>query len=99
MDIANMVWQRDELAKSISKRYEIDVWVSINQYVNISWESWHDLDDLVKRAIGLEIEEIARSKQQAVRDQEMKLENLMAKDSASLKFPNPTTPAINKFLS
>lgn len=99
MDIANLVWQRDQLAQEISKKYEIAEWVSVNQYVSISWETWHQLDDLVKRAIGLEIEEIARSRQQSMREQEIKLEGLMAKESIALKFPNATNTSIGKYLS
>jgi len=98
-DIANLVWQRDDAAKKLSQKLGIDVWVSVNQYVTISWETWHDLDDLTKRAIGLEIEALAQDKQKAVREQESKLENLITKDSLALKFPNQTNSSIGRFMS
>lgn len=98
-ELANLLWQRDDLARQVAKKYEIAEWVAINQFVSISWESWHTLEDIVKRAIGLEIEDLARKRQQSSVEQERKLESLMAKENSSLKFPNQPSNTINRFLS
>jgi hypothetical protein len=93
-----MVWHRDELAKKRAKRLGIDAWVSICQYVSISWETWISLDELTKRAIGLEVEELSKVRQQSVREQESKLENLLTKESMSLKFPTSVNSSIGHLM-
>lgn len=98
-ELANLIWARDEAARRLSKRLGVDSWVYVNQYVSIDWETWHALDDLTQRAIGLAVEDLARERQRSVRDQESKLENLIAQDSLALKFPGGTNSSIGRFLS
>jgi hypothetical protein len=96
---ANFIYARDDAAKTLAKKYEIGAWVSINQFVSISWDTWLELTDLTRRAIALEVEEIARQRNNSHKQQEEKLERLMAEESSKLKFPNQVGSTINRFLS
>lgn len=82
----------------VSQQLEISSWFAVNQYVSLSWETWLNLDSLVRRAISIEAEQLANMRQQASRDQNEKLEALMAKENAAIKFPSPTGSSINRLL-
>jgi hypothetical protein len=49
--------------------------------------------------MSLEVEELARSSQNNKRDQDMKLENMLSKESMGLKFPSATGSSIGRLLS
>lgn len=47
----------------------------------------------------MEVEELSRAMSSSKREQEMKLENLMAKDNAGVRFPNAPSSSIGRLLS
>ena len=47
----------------------------------------------------MEVEELSRSINNSKRDQEMKLENMLANDNAKVRFPNAPSSSINRLLS
>ncbi len=98
-DIAQEFWARDDKARALAQKYEIDSWVAINQVVTISWETWLNLDNLLKRAIALEVENVVRERQSAQSDQQRKIDRVMAEQSAGLRFPNPIKSSIQDILN
>jgi hypothetical protein len=93
------VYGQEDAAKNIGNKYEINNWVSVNQYVTISLDEWLKLNDLVKKAICMEVESISRARSHSTKEQEHKLEQLMAEQNSALKFPSQTGSSINRFLS
>lgn len=96
---AQLIWRRDETARRLSRKCEVAAWLSVNQYVSVDWQTWLSLSDNLKRAIGIEVEELAQARQRSAKEQESKLESLMSKEALSLKFPNQTGSSIGRFLN
>lgn len=91
------MWALDDRARSIVQRYEIESWVGINQVVSISWESWLSMDYLLKRAIAMQVEEVNRVRQNQAREQQQKLDNMLATQGTQLKFNTPARPIQDLF--
>jgi hypothetical protein len=94
-----LVYKQEDIARHVGNKFGVSSWISVNQYVTISFDEWLKLEDVIKKAICLEVESMSRERQKSHQDQEKKLEKLMAEQSSTLKFPSQTSSSINRFLS
>ena len=91
------MWARDDAAKKVSAKYEIANWVSINQFVTLDWDTWLNLNDIQRRALALEVEELARNATDSKREQEVKLEKMLSKENTGIQFPSSNFSPIGRF--
>jgi len=94
-----LVYKQEDIARYVGAKFGVSSWISVNQYVSISFDEWLKLEDVIKKAICLEVESMSRERQKSHQEQEKKLERLMAEQSSTLKFPSQTSSNINRFLS
>lgn len=92
-EFVKLQWQRDEQAKQLGQRYEIDAWVAANQIAPISYSDWLYLNPLIKRAIILEVEDILGRRESSRAEQERKFQSMVAEQASGVKFP--ISPASN----
>jgi hypothetical protein len=97
-DIAQFQWQYDDLAKAVGRKHYIASWMSVNMVVNISWESWINLDPLLRRAIELEVESIIQARESERAQQKRELETMQAQRNTELKFLDTSSSVIGNML-
>lgn len=89
---------RDDAAKQLGKTSGIADWISVNQIVPISLFDWLNLTPLMQRAIALEVEEVARQREQNRRQTEQKLDSLAAQANAKLNFPHGDDSSVSRLI-
>lgn len=96
------------MVKKIAAKLDIASWVAINQIVPLPIETWlgedewqrkYGLDNLVKRAIAKEVEEVVRQRESARREAERKFEMEKMQTNQKLQFPQQASSTIGQFLS
>ncbi len=96
------------MVKSISQKLDLASWVAINQVVNLPIEHWigqddwqrkHGLDEVVKRAIAKEVEEVIRQRESARREAERKFEMEKTQAQSRLQFPQAPGSTIGNLLN
>ncbi len=73
--------------------------IAINQIFPISFETWMGMDDLLKKAIALEVEEIARKRQNERSRQEAEAEKMVGEQASKVKFPSAVQSSISRFFT
>lgn len=66
--------------------------------VNISWESWINLDPLLRRAIEIEVEDIVSKRESERAQQRRELETVQAHKNTELKFLDTSHSVIGNML-
>ncbi len=99
---------QQDLVQAVAKKYDIASWVAINQITYLPIQDWlgrdpwmetHGLDDLIKKAIAWEVEEVVRARERAAREQEKKLDMIRAENQSKLQFPRDPGSSIARFLT
>lgn len=66
--------------------------------LNISWESWINLDPYLRRAIELQVEDIISRRESERAQQKRELETLQAQRNTELKFLDTSSSYISNML-
>lgn len=96
------------MVEAVAKKYDIASWLAINQLTSLPIQDWlgrdpwmekHGLDDMLKRAIVFEVENIVRERESQRREQERKVEMQRLEHQSKLQFPREMGSTISKFIN
>jgi hypothetical protein len=98
--------QSQDDIKRVAKKYDFSSWLAINQLVPIPVQDWlgkdpwferHGLDDMLKKAIAHEVENIVRERESHNRQAERKMEMQRMEQNSKLQFPQAPTSSTSRF--
>jgi hypothetical protein len=98
--------QTQDEVRRVAKKYDFSSWLAINQLVPIPIQDWigndpwfqrHGLDDMLKKAIAHEVENIVRERESHNRQAERKMEMQRMEQNSKLQFPQAPASSTQRF--
>lgn len=95
-----------DIVQQVAKKYDFGSWLAINQLAPLPVQEWigrdpwferHGLDDMLKKAIAHEVENIVRERESHRREGERKLEMQRMEQNSKLQFPQNPSSSTQRF--
>jgi len=97
-EAAQLVWQEQDNAKKIIRKYELDALLLVSSCFKVSYSEWMRMPRLVRRGMVELAEEHNRQLESARRERERDLQQQLASYQNTVKLPHQVPSALPKIM-
>jgi len=97
-EATQLIWQQQELAKVVARRYELDALLLVNSCFRVSYSEWLRTPRLVRRALVELAEEHNRQLDLARKERERELHQQIDSFRQGMRLPHPVPSALPKIM-
>jgi len=97
-EVAQLVWQQQELAKVVARRYELDALLLVNSCFHVTYGEWLRTPKSVRRALVELAEEHNRQLDSARKERERQLQKQIDSFRQGVRLPHPVPSALPKIM-